>query len=131
MFNTNNMEAENKKEQNPLGALSKDLQEYVQVQTDILRLEVTGKLASGSANMTLLFVIALILFVLAIFLGLSLAVVLSNWLGSYVKGFLIVTGILFLKLLFIIIFRKGLILNPIRNMIIRQSLQSQTPEDEN
>lgn len=124
------MEQEEKSSTNPLVDLSKDLQQYVRVQSNILRLELSGKLAVGSSVLALFILVALIAFVFVIFLTLSVGMWLSEIMGSYVQGFGIVAGLLFLKLILILIFRKQLITRPIQNAIIRASVND-TLENEN
>ena len=92
------MEQEENSNTNPLADLSTDLQQYVRVQSDILRLELSGKLAVGSSVLALVIVVAFIAFVFVIFLTLSVGLWLSDLMGSYVQGFGIVAGIIFLEL---------------------------------
>ncbi len=124
------MEQEEKTGQNPLSELSADLQQYVRVQSDILRLELTSKVAVGSSVLALVILVALIAFVLVIFMALSLGLWLSDVTGSYVQGFGIVTAIIFVKLLLILVFRKKLITRPIQNAIIKNALNTES-DDEN
>jgi len=124
------MEQEENKGANPLADLSKDLQQYVRVQSDILRLEVGNKLAIGSSVLALVILVALLAFVFVIFLTLSAGIWLSELMGSYVQGFGIVTVVLFLILVLILIFRKQLITRPIQNAIISVAVNDDL-EDEN
>lgn len=124
------MEQEEKTGSNPLSELSSNLQDYVRVQSDILRLELTSKLAVGSSVLALVILVALIAFVFVIFITLSLGLWLSELTGSYVQGFGIVTGIIFLKLIVVLVFRKKLITRPIQNAIIRNALNNAS-NDEN
>ena len=124
------MEQEEKSDTNPLADLSKDLQQYVRVQSDILRLEISNKLAVGSSVLALVILVALLAFVFVIFLTLSAGIWLSELMGSYVQGFGIVTVALFLKLVLILIFRKQLITRPIQNAIVRAAVNDDL-EDEN
>lgn len=119
------METQQKQAGNPITGLSSDIQSYVKVQTEIVRLEITNKLAIGSSVLALFFLIALILFVLVLFIGLSAGLWLSDLFGSYVKGFGLITAILLLKLLVLIVFRRKLLLHPIQNAIINSSLNDE------
>ena len=124
------MEQEENTGANPLADLSKDLQQYVRVQSDILRLEVGNKLAIGSSVLALVILVALLAFVFVIFLTLSAGIWLSELMGSYVQGFGIVTVVLFLLLVLLLIFRKQLITRPIQNAIISVAVNDDL-EDEN
>jgi len=116
---------------NPLSSLSENLQEYVHVQSEILKLEVTDKLAASTSYLALAAGLGLLAFLTILFIGLSAGYYLSELLGSTAKGFSIVAGVLLLKLIIVIIFRKKLITDPIRNKIIQQSFQRNKKQDGN
>lgn len=116
---------------NPFTELTEDLQDYVRVQSEILRLEVTDKFAASSSYLTLIAGLALITFLFVLFLGLAAGFYLAEVLGSTSKGFLIVTAIILFKLIIVLIFRKQLITNPIRNKIIQKSFNRKKTADEN
>jgi energy-coupling factor transporter transmembrane protein EcfT len=124
------MQEQKTDDRNPLGALSRDLQEYVQVQTEILRLDLTQKFAGGIASLTLVILLGFIASMLLLLLAVSAGLYFSELFGSYTKGFFLVTGIIFLKLLILFIFRKSLITRPIKNKIIRESFHSNDDSDE-
>ncbi len=117
----------NSEGENPLSNLTENLKEYVGVQTEIVRLEVTDKLAASGSYIALAAVLGLVGFLTVLFVGLTAGYYLSELLGSSAKGFAVVGGALFLKFLILYVFRKKLILEPIRNMIIEKSFQ---PKDD-
>ncbi|MCO6476633.1 MAG: phage holin family protein [Phaeodactylibacter sp.] len=92
---------------------------YVEQQIEYAKLDIAERLSiSISSAITAIVVIQLIFFVLG-FLSFALGVYLSQRLGSYVQGFLIVGGIYLAITITIILLRRPLITNPVVSRIIK------------
>ncbi len=92
---------------------------YIEQQVEYTKLDLAERLSiSISSAITAIVVIQLIFFVLG-FLSFAFGVYLSQRLGSYVQGFLIVGGIYLAITIAVILFRRPLITNPVVSRIIK------------
>lgn len=108
---------------------AKLLREYLETKMKIYRLRAV-RMISKSAGYFLWIIISLfLLFLFIIFLGVVLALWLSDITGSYIVGFGITTGIILLVIILLSIFRKALFVNPIIKAFINQSEESVNDED--
>jgi hypothetical protein len=105
--------------------LAKNVKEFINIQVEIVKLNAINKLSILVAKIAFVFTIALLSLLFIIFGSMALGYYLSTLTGSIYTGFLSVTG--FYLIIGIILFsgRKGLIINPIRNLLIKQILSDE------
>lgn len=120
--------------QENLGSFFKEntklLREYFETRLKIYRLHAI-RLLSKSAGYFIWIIISLFLFFLfIIFLGVVLSLWFSQMTRSYIAGFSITTGIIFLAIILLALFRKILFVNPIIKTFISQSEESIDEEDQ-
>ncbi|MBS1919359.1 MAG: hypothetical protein JST17_03800 [Bacteroidetes bacterium] len=119
--------------QENLGSFFKEntnlLREYFETRLKIYRLRAV-RLLSKSAGYFLWIMISLfLLFLFIIFLGVVLSLWFSQITGSFIAGFSITTGIIFIVIILLALFRKSLFVNPVIRTFISQS--EETADDEN
>jgi hypothetical protein len=104
--------------------LSDSVKQYLLLNCEIIKLEVTKKTSEIGAYIfsSLLLVIALFLFVFALSMGVGFY--LSALLGDTFSGFAIIAGFYLLISIIVLIGRKKLIEKPLRNKIIRKLLNN-------
>ena len=102
--------------------LPKNISEYINVQYEIHKLKIADKAASGLATVITIMVISVIALFTAIFTSIYAAIRLSDFYNSVPKGFLIVAAFYAGLLVLLILFRKTLLINRIRNTFIRNFL---------
>lgn len=120
--------------QENLGSFFKEnarlLREYFETRLKIYRLRAV-RLLSKSAGYFIWIIISLfLLFLFIIFLGVVLSLWFSQMTGSYIAGFSITTGIIFLVIILLALFRKALFVNPIIKAFISQSEEIIEEEDQ-
>ncbi len=120
--------------QENLGSFFKEnaklFREYFETRLKIYRLRAV-RLLSKSAGYFIWIIISLfLLFLFIIFLGVLLSLWFSEMTGSYIAGFSITTGIIFLLIIILAVFRKVLFVNPIIKAFISQSEESIEEEDQ-
>jgi len=110
------------KDENAAEELVSSLREYLNLQLEILKLTVIDRIA-GSASGFIAGIVFLVIAIMGIFaLNISAGLYFSAVTGSYALGFLLLAGIYLLLLLVLVIFRKPVLLSPIKNKMIRQLL---------
>lgn len=97
----------------------KDLEEFIDIKTRLLKLEVTEKLAKTAGAAVAFFVLLIFVFILLNLLVFLTGIFLSSLLGSTLSGFATATGIYLVIFLLLIVFRKTLIILPVTNKVIR------------
>ena len=114
------------KDENEIGKLRKQAQEYVDLKLNILKLEIYEKLSLIGASMISSFIIIILIlcFIMSVFL--AFAFYLGELFHSYGLGFL-VSGLIYIVLLilFVMLFRK-----PLKTFIINKTIQLFTSNDE-
>ena len=105
--------------------LSGNVKEYVNVQVKLINLKVVDKVSSVAANITFAIIIFLFAFLLLIFGSIALGFYLASVTGSTSLGFLVLTGIYLIVGIILFSFREKLVINPIRNGLIRQMLRNE------
>jgi hypothetical protein len=106
------------------------LKEYIETRLEIFKLQAI-KVSSKSAGYLVWIIVSLfLLFLIAIFSGMTLGYWLSSLTGSFIEGFGLTA--LFMLLLFVVfaIFRKKIFVNPVVKTIIQSSME-EMDEDEN
>lgn len=97
------------------------LKEYVETRMEIYRLQ-SLRIFSKSAGYFAWIIVSLFLaFLIVIFGGLMLGYWFSSMLGSYVKGFGLITLLLIVLFVLLALFRKRLFVDPVIQSIIQRS----------
>lgn len=112
-------------EQNKAEELTEKVKEYVNIQVELIKLKATDKLSLFSADMALGIILALLAFLVIIFISFAAGFYLASVTGSNFAGFIIVGGIYLAAAIIITIYRKKLIIDPVRNRIIKQMLSDE------
>jgi hypothetical protein len=106
------------------------LKQYIETRLEIFRLQAI-KISSKSAGYLVWIIVSLfLLFLIAIFSGMTLGYWLSALTGSYVEGFGLTALFMLLLFVFFAIFRKKLFVKPLVKTIIQNSME-EMDEDEN
>src|SRR5690606_24719445 len=100
-------------------ALLENLKSYLNTRIELLKLQMTDKLASASSS-----VVAIVLLVLAsisciFFFSCWAALYLSSKIGDTYSGFAIVGGLYLVISIILILGRKQILVTPLRNQIIK------------
>jgi hypothetical protein len=105
------------------------LKEYIETRLEIFRLQAI-KISSKSAGYLVWIIISMfLLFLIAIFLGMTLGYWLSSLTSSYVTGFGLTALLMVLIFVLFAVFRKKLFVDPIIRAIIQSSME-ETEQDE-
>ncbi|HEY4206743.1 MAG TPA: hypothetical protein VGM31_08025 [Puia sp.] len=106
------------------------LKEYVETRMEIYRLQ-SLRIFSKSAGYFAWIIVSLFLaFLIVIFGGLMLGYWFSSMLGSYVKGFGVITLLLVALFVLLALFRKRLFVDPVVQSIIQRSREEENAEDD-
>jgi hypothetical protein len=103
--------------------LNDNLKAYLSTRYDLAVLKTTEKVSVLGSKSGLVIILGVFALLFVLFGSVAAGFLLSDWLGSYAKGFLVVAGSYFVVFIVVVLFRKALILNPIRNRIIRSILE--------
>jgi len=99
------------------------LKEYIETRLEIFRLQAI-KISSKSAGYLVWIIVSLfLLFLITLFLGMTLGYWLSSLMDSYVKGFGLTALLMIVVFIVFAIFRKKLFVNPIVQAIISNSME--------
>lgn len=112
-------------ENNPFEQLTENLKEYANTRYDIITLKITQKTANIGSQTTAILLIGIMLCLFLLFVNIAVALYLSSLLNSRYLGFFIVAGFYFMLTLIFLIGRKKLIINPLRNIIVKQILNDE------
>jgi hypothetical protein len=101
-------------------------EKYIKTTTDLLRMQVIQKTAESVSGVVTIMILAIVFLHFFIFLNLSLALLVSTWVGNYFQGFLLFG--MFYGLLFFILYikRKKWLKIPIKEKIIEEALEDNT-----
>jgi hypothetical protein len=99
--------------------IKKDIQEYLQVQFDLLRLHTAESLSRIFSKVANIVVVFYLMFFIILFLSFAAGYFISSRLQSDVAGFLCVAGFYFLILIVFILLRKKIIERPIIQAIVK------------
>ena len=101
------------------------LKEYLETRMEIYRLQ-SLRIFSKSAGYFAWIIVSLFLaFLILIFGGLMLGYWFSSMLGSYVKGFGLITLLLVVLFVLLALFRKSLFVDPVVQSIIQRSREEE------
>jgi uncharacterized membrane protein (UPF0182 family) len=97
-----------------------NLKEYINTRYEILLLKAGEKTANIASQLSvaILLLFSFILFI--IFLSMGAGYYVSDLLHSTYAGFMIVAGFYLLLIIVVLLVRKGMIMKPMRNKIIRE-----------
>ena len=98
---------------------------YIKQQLEYYKLEIAERLSLTLSSMITLVMILMVMLLFVLFLSFSLAFFLSDKLGSYSQGFLVVSGVHALVAIVVVLFRRQLITNPILSRIIKTFFQKE------
>lgn len=106
------------------------LKEYLETRMEIYRLQ-SLRIFSKSAGYFAWIIVSLFLaFLIVIFGGLMLGYWFSSMLGSYVKGFGLMTLLLVVLFVLLALFRKSLFVDPVVQSIIQRSREEEMEDEE-
>lgn len=97
------------------------VKDYFNIRLRILQLRGIRLFAKAAGNFVWLLVFLFLVFLLAIFTGLTMGFYLSSVTGSYTMGFGFTGLFILLLVLLLIAFRKRLFINPIIKAVIRSA----------
>ncbi len=97
------------------------LKEYLETRMDIYRLQSLRILSKSAGYFAWILVSLFLVFLIVVFGGFMLGYWFSSMLGSYVKGFGLMTLLLVLVFILLTLFRKALFVDPVVQSIIQKS----------
>ena len=104
------------------------LKEYLETRMEIYRLQSLRVFSKVAGYFAWVLVSLFLVFLIVIFGGLMLGYWFSSMLGSYTKGFGLITLILVVVFVLLVLFRKSLFVDPVVHSIIQRSREE---EEEN
>ncbi len=102
-----------------INAIRKDIQEYLEVQLDLIRLHAAESLSRVFTKIATFAIIGFLLLLILIFFSLTAGFYLGEVMGSDYNGFLIVSGFYLVLLIVFLLLRKKLIERPIIKAMVR------------
>jgi hypothetical protein len=99
--------------------IKNDLQEYIEVRFDLIKLHVAENLSRIISNATTVAIIGFFLFFIFFFLSFAAGYYFAQVMNSNVLGFLSVAGFYFLLMLVFLVFRKRIVERPIIKAIVK------------
>lgn len=115
---------------NHIKTLYTECKNYVETSVELYKLSAVDKIADVLSSLFSKVILALIAFTFIVFFNLAIAFLISEKLGSYSQGFLIVSMFYLVIAIVAYIFRKSLVQNPIANSIIVKMMSNGSKEDE-
>ncbi len=95
------------------------VKDWVETQVNIQKLKMVKTSSKMAGNLIWMIVLLFLLSLFVIFLGITAGYWLSEITGSYVKGFGIVTSIIFIKIIVLVLLRKKLFIDPVMRRMIK------------
>jgi hypothetical protein len=99
--------------------IKNDIQEYVEVRFDLIRLHVAENLSHIVSNAATVAIIGFFLFFIFFFLSFAAGYYFAHIFNSNELGFLLVAGFYFLMMLVFLVFRKRIVERPIIKAIVK------------
>jgi hypothetical protein len=99
--------------------IRKEIQEYIEVKLDLVRLHTAEHLSKLISNASTLAIAGYLLFFILLFLSFAAGFFLGSLLHSNEAGFLCVAGFYILVLIVFLIFRKQIVERPVIQAIVR------------
>lgn len=107
-------------EQDKLEALTENLNNYVKTNLELIKLEATERTCFIGSKLIVNLFLALVGVFLVLFISLGAGFYISNYFGNNYSGFIIVAGFYFIIGLILVLGKKTLMEQPLRNRIIRK-----------
>ena len=101
-----------------------DVKKYVELQAEYLKVEFVEKLTILVSTLLIIIIITVLAIAALFYLFFSLAYALEPLLGSLAISFAIISGIYVLLILFLVILRKRLVINPLVNFLSKLFLKN-------
>ncbi len=92
-----------------LDELKKELEEYLQLRVDLVKLHIAGELSRFFSSFMTKTVLLYLFFFVFMFFSLAAALLLGSWLNSYALGFALMGGVFLLAAFIFWLLRKQLI----------------------
>lgn len=106
------------------------IRDWIDAKLKIYKLRMVKVVSAIGGNLVWMIILLFLASLFIIFAGVTTGYWLSEILGSYVKGFGIVTLFILLLMILLVIFRKALFINPVIKILIRQVMKEEKEEDE-
>ncbi len=100
--------------------LTDNVKDYINTRIELVKLKVSAKVAVILSNTLSSIILILFLFMFLIFISITGGFYFSKLTGGYVSGFLILSGIYLVLFLLFYAFRKQIIIEPMKDKIIKQ-----------
>jgi len=101
-----------------------DVKKYVELQAEYLKVEFVEKLTILVSTLLIIIIITVLAIAALFYLFFSLAYALEPLLGSLAISFVLISGIYVLLILFLVILRKRLVINPLVNFLSKLFLKN-------
>jgi len=112
-------ETEIKKPLGPVEELSDNLKEYLATRYELTVLKTSQKVSIVASAAAFGAIVGLFILLFLLFILVACGFYLSDWLGSYGHGFAALSGVFLILALIFYLGRKKLIMNPVRNVLIK------------
>lgn len=99
--------------------LIKEFKQYLELQKEYTKLELTEKLTIIFSAIILALVLVTLGIIVLFYLSFSLVYLLAPYVGGLIAGYAIIAGIVILLMGMVYIFRKQLIINPLVNFFAK------------
>ena len=101
-----------------------DVKKYVELQAEYLKVEFVEKLTILVSTLLIIIIITVLAIAALFYIFFSLAYVLEPLLGSLAISFALISGIYVLLILFLVILRKRLVINPLVKFLSKLFLKN-------
>jgi hypothetical protein len=99
--------------------IRKDLQEYVEVRLDLIRLNAAESIARIISDASIIVVAGYILFFILLFLSMAAGYMFAALFDSYTLGFMAVAGFYTIILIIFLVFREKIVERPVIKAILK------------
>lgn len=99
--------------------LTKSLKSYIQTNIELIKLEASDRTSIIGSSFISIILISFTVILFLLFISIGLGFYLSNCFNDSYTGFILIAFFYLIMSLLLILFRKKLIENPMRNKIIR------------
>jgi hypothetical protein len=99
--------------------IKKEIQEYVEVKLDLLKLHIAEHLSRLLSNAATLLIAGFLVFLILLFISFAMGFFLGSLLQSNVAGFLCMAGFYFLVLILFFLIRKKIVEQPVIKAVVR------------
>lgn len=120
---------EKESEKTTLHDITDNIKDYAETRYELLTLKTADKVSKIGSSLGMALVLALLTVFFLMFLSIALGIYLSIQLDSYIYGFLTLSAIYLILLILFYAVRKSVIINPIRNLLIREMFEDKVFED--